>query len=863
MEKAADSQHSQTPPSSSLLSDVATRTPVKQQLKPAKSDPAWWLRATGLLVVYILAGKFGLTHAFLNASATAVWPPTGIALVALLLFGINLWPSVFVGAFIVNVTTTGALASSFGIATGNALEAILGALLVNRFANGAHAVERAQDLIKLALLTGLVATPVSATIGVTSLALTGSVTWKEYASVWVTWWLGDSVGAWLLCPLLLSWVLNMGVRWTRARAGEAMLLLATLVVVAGVVFGGIGLGGGTPLPFEFLCIPVLLWAAFRLGPRETTTAVFILSLIALHGRLVDVIPFVPASRNDVLVLLQTFMGVASITVAAVAALVQDQRRAEERVQAFNRDLELRVQKRTEELARSEERLMEAQRVAHIGSWEWDVITDRVWWSEELEQIYGVASGDSVRSYPAFLERVFPGDRRLVEETIGRALADGKPFGFEHRIVRPDGTVRTLYAGGHIVGDGSGHPMRMTGIGQDITESKRQEAERAELFREQAARREAEQANRLKDAFLATLSHELRTPLNAIVGWLQILRTRELDAPTRLAIDVLDRNATALRRLIEDMLDVSAILSGKLHIHREPVDLTAVVEGVIDSLRPTAENKQVALQYAGTRAPMMVDGDWQRLQQVVTNLLSNALKFTGSGGSIVTDLQALETTVVLRVTDTGVGISPESLPFIFDAFRQADPSLTRVHGGLGLGLAIVRDVVELHGGTVTAESGKDRPGATFTVRLPLAVKTAWEAQPAPPSHEELSPALAGLHVLAVDDDEDSRDLLTEVFETAGANFVAAGSARDGLTACARHHPDLLLVDLAMPGEDGYAFVARAREQGVRAPAIAITAYADDEHRARAFAAGFDAHLSKPLAFDELLRTVSHVVGRSIA
>ena len=461
-----------------------------------------------------------------------------------------------------------------------------GALLVNRFANGAHAVERAQDLIKLALLTGLVATPVSATIGVTSLALTGSVTWKEYASVWVTWWLGDSVGAWLLCPLLMSWVLSMGVRWTRARAGEALLLLVTLVVVAGVVFGGIGLGGGTPLPFEFLCIPVLLWAAFRLGPRETTTAVFILSLIALHGRLVDVIPFVAASRNDVLVLLQTFMGVASITVAAVSALAgpASRRRAG---QAFNRDLELRVQKRTEELARSEERLMEAQRVAHyrqlgMGRHHRSSVVVR-----ELEQIYGVTSGDSVRSYPAFLERVFPDDRRLVEETIGRALADGKPFGFEHRIVRPDGTVRTLYARGHIVGDASGHPMRMTGIGQDITESKRQEAERAELFREQAARREAEQANRLKDAFLATLSHELRTPLNAIVGWLQILRTRELDAPTRLAIDVLDRNATALRRLIEDMLDVSAILSGKLHIHREPVDLTAVVEGVIDSLRPTA------------------------------------------------------------------------------------------------------------------------------------------------------------------------------------------------------------------------------------------------------------------------------------
>src|SRR5262245_22960112 len=228
----------------------------------------------------MLAGKFGLTHAFLNASATAVWPPTGISLVAMLLFGINLWPSVLIGAFIVNITTTGAVASSLAIAVGNTVEAILGALLVNRFANGPHAVERAQDLIKLALLTGLIATPLCATVGVTSLALSGSVTWKEYASVWVTWWLGDSVGAWLLCPLLLSWVLNMGVPWTRARAGESILLLVTLVVVAGLVFGGIGLGPGTPLPFEFLCIPVILWEAFRFGTSETLSVVFIVLLVA-------------------------------------------------------------------------------------------------------------------------------------------------------------------------------------------------------------------------------------------------------------------------------------------------------------------------------------------------------------------------------------------------------------------------------------------------------------------------------------------------------------------------------------------------------------------------------------------------------
>jgi PAS domain S-box-containing protein len=840
----------------------APPTPLRQQLKPSTSDGAWWLRAAGLVIVYVLAGKFGLAYAFLNASATAVWPPTGIALVALLLFGVNLWPAVLVGAFIVSITTVASLPSALGIAIGNTLEAILGAVLVNRFANGARAIERAQDLIKLALLTGLVAAPVSATIGVTTLWLTGAASWNDYVPVWITWWLGDSVGAWLLAPLLLTWILGAGVTWTRARAGEAVVLLATLATVAGLVFGGLGLGGGTRLPFEFLCMPVLLWAAFRLGPRETMTAVAVLSLIALNGTLLDIGPFARASRNEALVLLQTFMGMASVTAAAIAALVQDQRRAEERVQAFNRDLESRVEERTEELARSEERLMEAQRVGHIGSWEWDVMTDRVWWSDELERIFGV-SANAVQSYPAFLERVYPDDRRYVDEAIERALAERQAFGFEHRVVRPDGTVRTVYARGHVVVDASGRAVRMTGIGQDITESKRLEAERAELFREQAARREAEQANRLKDAFLATLSHELRTPLNAIVGWLQILRTREFDAPTRSAIDVLDRNATTLRRLIEDMLDVSAILSGKLHIHREPVDLTAVVEGVIDSLRPGAEAKQVGLQYPGNRTPIIVDGDLQRLQQVVTNLLSNALKFTASGGWIVAELRTADSTAVLRVSDTGVGISPDVLPFIFDAFRQADPSLTRMHGGLGLGLAIVRDVVELHGGTVQAESSSDRPGATFVVNLPLASRPAWEAESAPAIQDKLSPTLAGLHVLAVDDDEDSRDLLTALFGSAGANFVAAGSARDGLTECERHHLDLLLVDLAMPEQDGYAFLARAREQGVRAPAIAITAYADDEHRARAFAAGFDAHLPKPIALDELLRTVALVVGRPVA
>ncbi len=835
---------------------------LQAQLRPNLNSPVWWVRASILLGVYVLSGKFGLNLAAVNPSASAVWPPTGIALVALVLFDIGLWPSVFLGAFMVNISTTGGILSSLGIAAGNTIEAILGALLVNQFANGARAIERAQDLIKLALLTGLVSAPVSATVGVTTLGLTGNAAWRDYDRIWTTWWLGDSVGAWLFAPFLLSWAFKGGARWTARRAGEAALLLAALVLVTEFVFGGLGFAGGTRLPFEFLCIPVLLWAAFRLGPRETTTAAFLLSVVALRGTLHDIGPFSHMARNDALVSLQTFMGVVSITMAAVAALVQDQRRGEERVQAFNRELELRVKERTEELARSEDRLVEAQRVAHIGSWEWDMKTDQLWWSEELRRIFGLDESNSVSSYAAFLDRVHPEDRPLVEGANNRALADVQPFNVEHRIIRSDGAVRVLDGHGYVVVDSAGRVVLMTGTGQDVTEWRRLEAERAELFREQAARREAEQANRLKDAFLATLSHELRTPLNAIVGWLQILRTRELEAATRRAIGVLDRNATALRHLIEDMLDVSAILSGKLHMRREVVDLGSIVEGVVDSLRPGALAKRIAIAYTPSRTPPVVDGDSQRLTQVVTNLLSNALKFTGADGRIEVDLQVAETSAVLRVRDTGIGISQEALPFIFDAFRQADPSLTRVHGGLGLGLAIVREVVELHGGVAHAENSQDQPGAIFTVRLPLASRPVEQRQPGPDTQADVRPLLEGLRVLVVDDDEDSRDVLSALFTSAGAHYVGVGSAQDGLEACESLRPDLLLVDLAMPGQDGYAFVARAREIGIRAPAIAITAYADQVHRLQAFAAGFDAHLPKPLAFDELLRTVAMVVGRSL-
>jgi CheY-like chemotaxis protein len=392
---------------------------------------------------------------------------------------------------------------------------------------------------------------------------------------------------------------------------------------------------------------------------------------------------------------------------------------------------------------------------------------------------------------------------------------------------------------------------MLGTGQDVTEWKRLERERSELSREQAARQQAEEANRLKDEFLATLSHELRTPLNAIIGWLQILNSRAIDPATRHTLDVIDRNAASLRRLIEDVLDVSAIVSGKLRLTLQPLDFRAAVRAAIDSIRPAAAVRSIDVESRVCSKDLPVLGDAQRLQQVVTNLLANAVKFTPEGGRIRVENMRHHDVAMLRVTDTGAGIPPEVLPHVFEQFRQGDSSATRAHGGLGLGLAIVRHLVNLHGGTVRADSRGEGHGATFTVRLPLiATETAGRAGEKPGVATIPSAQLTGLHILAVDDDSDARELIVAGLATAGAHVTAAASGPEAIREVERVTPDLLLLDIAMPGQDGYALLRELRGRGVDAPAVALTAHVGRDERLRALAAGFAEHVPKPFNLSEL-------------
>jgi PAS domain S-box-containing protein len=389
----------------------------------------------------------------------------------------------------------------------------------------------------------------------------------------------------------------------------------------------------------------------------------------------------------------------------------------------------------------------------------------------------------------------------------------------------------------------------------------------QLFREaEEARRASEQANRMKDEFLATLSHELRTPLNAIVGWSHMLRGEGLDAATtRKGLESIARNAQVQTQLIADILDVSRIVAGKLRLEVQPTDLVSVVNAALDTVRPTAEARGIRLQPVFDGQPAEVTGDPDRLQQVLWNLLANAVKFVPRGGRVQVRLRTVNSHVEITVADDGPGIRPELLPHIFERFRQGDSSSVRHHGGLGLGLAIVRHLVEMHGGTVVAENSATGTGAVFTVRLPRRTVDAGTAI-APGGARIVLPAVdvAGVRVLLVDDDVEGREVAQTVLQTAGAVVRAAGSAADAF-ALARGGPsDVLLADIEMPGDDGYVLLSRLRALGgpwASLPAAALTAYASPDARTKALRAGFRLHVPKPVAPTELLAVVASLAGRT--
>jgi PAS domain S-box-containing protein len=411
--------------------------------------------------------------------------------------------------------------------------------------------------------------------------------------------------------------------------------------------------------------------------------------------------------------------------------------------------------------------------------------------------------------------------------------------------------------------------------RDISERKRAEDEKSRLLAsERAARSAAEHANRMKDEFLATLSHELRTPLNAIVGWSQLLKAGYDEKDLEQGLATIERNARLQTRLIEDLLDMSRIISGKLRLDIQRVMPSKIIEAATESIRPAAQAKGINLEQILDPNAGPVAADPGRFQQIVWNLLSNAIKFTPKGGRIQVQLARVNSHVELSVADNGQGIAPQFMPYLFDRFRQADPSTTRRHGGLGIGLAITKQLVDLHGGEISAHSDGEGHGASFRVTLPLYVlrgdldKGDGEFTRTTTAIDAITSSrmrLEGLKILVVDDEQDARDLIKRMLEGCNASVITAGSAAEAMPILQSQKPDVLVSDIGMPEIDGYEFVKQVRsmppEEGGKTPAIALTAFARSEDRTRALMAGYQVHVSKPVEASELLATVASVAGRT--
>jgi PAS domain S-box-containing protein len=527
-------------------------------------------------------------------------------------------------------------------------------------------------------------------------------------------------------------------------------------------------------------------------------------------------------------------------------------------------LDISDRKRAEEaLRRANERFEYAAAAVDCLIYDWDIEQDRVERSEGLTRILGYTCEDTKPTGAWWRERLHPEDLQRVQADSAHVLATCDRYTTEYRVLNKDNQYVYVADQGIVVSrDATGNPTRVIGSTVDIHDRKQAEAEREHLLaRERTAREDAETANRIKDEFLAVLSHELRSPLNPILGWSRLLQTRPFDqAGAQHALQTIERNAKLQTQLIEDLLDVSRILQGKMVLNVYSVNLATVIESSLETVRVATEAKRIQIRTVVTFNPAQTLGDAARLQQIVWNLLSNAVKFTPEGGQVEVHLDRVGPYAQIQVKDTGKGISPDFLPYVFEYFRQEDGKTTRKFGGLGLGLAIVRHLTELHGGTVQAESPGEGQGATFTVRLPLRVKAAESDEARLTPKESMN--FDRLRILVVDDEEDMRDLVKVILEQQGAQVTVVASAAEALIGFDRQPPDLLISDIGMPEIDGYMLMqqirSRSPDQGGRVPAIALTAYAGEYDQQQAIAVGFQMHLSKPIDPDHLIAMIANLV-----
>ena len=533
--------------------------------------------------------------------------------------------------------------------------------------------------------------------------------------------------------------------------------------------------------------------------------------------------------------------------------------------------DISVRKQAEEATRRLEFHVESSPLA-VVEWDTDFRVSR--WSASAERLFGWKAEDVLGKHVNEWRFVFTDDVDAVALVTNRQREGVEVQGVtRNRNYTREGSILYCEWYNSVLHDERGKLVSVLSLVLDVTARQSAEEERAaSLVRERDARQHAEEADRLKDEFLATLSHELRTPLTSILGWASMIRNGEVEGSNASrAIETIERNARSQARLIDDLLDVSRIITGNLRLDLHPLNLAPIVEAALDALRPTADVKGMKLQTRFDPGQCLVKGDPNRLRQVIWNLLSNAIKFTPRHGSVSIDLTCVESTARLTVRDTGDGIAPEFLPYVFDRFRQAEGSISRKQGGLGLGLAVARHLVELHGGTIRAESEGIGKGAVFTVALPLAQERRDPARAEERKREVErrrsrtgALRLDGVHVLLVEDDDDSRKLLGTMLKRYGARVTSTKSAAEALAVFEGELPDLLISDIGMPDQDGYELMRKLRalppERGGKTPAIALTGYASRKDRDRALNSGYQQHMAKPIEQVDMIKAIAALVGR---
>jgi PAS domain S-box-containing protein len=494
-------------------------------------------------------------------------------------------------------------------------------------------------------------------------------------------------------------------------------------------------------------------------------------------------------------------------------------------------------------------------------------------SSGIDRLWGINNDELMNNQGFWLDYVHPDDRKLISETDQEKFLSGT-LDREYRIITPDGRTRWVRDRVFPISDKYGNVQRLVGFTVDTTQRKQSEEIKADLLaREQTARAQAEAANQTKDEFLAIVSHELRSPLNAMLGWARVLSGGGVDEETqRHAVRVIEQSAEMQSRLIEDLIDSARIASGQLRIEARPVNLNPVIQSAVDTVHPTAESKGVEIRTDLDMQAGIITGDAERMQQIVSNLLSNAVKFTPKGGQVEAKLSRQDPWVTMTVRDTGRGIKADDLPFIFDRFRQAAGSSTRRAGGLGLGLSLVKNLVELHGGRITAESAGEGKGATFTVNLPVRAVSGAELSKRldlidGAGRLSFLPVLDGLSILTVDDEAQARDLITTLLCKYGAKVTPVSSSAEAMEVLTSYREkfDLIVSDIGMPEENGYTLIRRIRnlpDPIGNIPAVALTAFGRSEDRISAMEAGFQMHVPKPVEPTELMMVIASLTGRSV-